>query len=377
MFLMLIQQIADRIFPGRAWIALACLLTATLLPHSALFAQVVKITPLGSKTGEFCFLDRAMIFEDPTGVRILYDPGVTVAGSSDPRLGSIDVALLSHVHFDHIGDAKLNQDPSAEDAKCDSSIPTTPAAPVSNLAEIIAAKSAAFIGTGGDATFLSTRITGLTGICGGDPFSSAPITVPVQGPCISPTFYGATRTVQRAGASAGVQISLVMAKHDNAVPATLLPESLASDLATQGLVYEPGDPVGYLITFTNGLTVYLSGDTGQTTDMATVVRDQYHAKLAVINIGDAFTMGPEQAAWAVNKLIRPRSVIPSHANEVATRNGQVIPGTRTATFLHLVEAAAYVPLSGRTMDFDARGRCVVGCGSEAVIRPYSDQEPLN
>jgi len=172
-------------------------------------------------------------------------------------------------------------------------------------------------------------------------------------------FYGATRTVQRAGA--GVQISLVTAKHDNAVPATLMTGSMGADLAAQGLVYEAGDPVGYVIKFTNGLTVYLSGDTGQTTDMATVVHDQHQAQLAVINIGDAFTMGPEEAAWAVNKLIRPRSVIPSHANEVATNNGQVIPGTRTAAFLRLVEAEGHVPLSGRTMDFDSQGRCVGGC----------------
>src|SRR5258705_6366845 len=36
-------------------------------------AQNVKITPLGSHAGELCASDRATIFEDPTGVRILYD----------------------------------------------------------------------------------------------------------------------------------------------------------------------------------------------------------------------------------------------------------------------------------------------------------------
>jgi L-ascorbate metabolism protein UlaG (beta-lactamase superfamily) len=210
-------------------------------------------------------------------------------------------------------------------------------------------------------TFLSTRISGLTGICGGNPFSSAPIIVPTPGPCISPLFFGGKRTVRRAGAAAGVEISITTAKHDNAVPATLLTGSVTSDLAAQGLVYEVGDPVGYLVTFTNGLTVYLSGDTGQTSDMATVVREQYHAELAVINIGDAFTAGPEEAVWASNHLIRPRSVIPSHANEVATSGGHVIAGTRTAKFLSLIEANGYVPLSGQTMQFDAHGRCVGGC----------------
>ena len=70
-------------------------------------AQTVKITPLGSHDGEFCRLDRAMIFEDPDGTRILYDAGRTVAGADDPRLGKIDAVLLSHVHGDHLGDKHI------------------------------------------------------------------------------------------------------------------------------------------------------------------------------------------------------------------------------------------------------------------------------
>jgi hypothetical protein len=77
------------------------------------------------------------------------------------------VALLSHVHSDHIGDANLNQEPSSPNARCDPGFPTVPVVPNSNLEEIIGAKGAAFVGTGGDATFLATRIHGLMGICGG------------------------------------------------------------------------------------------------------------------------------------------------------------------------------------------------------------------
>jgi hypothetical protein len=47
-------------------------------------AQNVKITPLGSHDGEFCRLDRAMVFEDPDGTRALYDAGRTVAGPDVP-----------------------------------------------------------------------------------------------------------------------------------------------------------------------------------------------------------------------------------------------------------------------------------------------------
>ena len=69
-------------------------LLTTLLPASqTVFAADVKITPHGSQQGEFCQLDRALIFEDPDGTRILYDAGRTVAGADDPRLGKIDVVL--------------------------------------------------------------------------------------------------------------------------------------------------------------------------------------------------------------------------------------------------------------------------------------------
>src|ERR1700736_6117976 len=74
---------------------------------SAASAQSVKITALGSQDGQLCMRDRATIYEDPTGVRILYDAGQSVTGGEDPRLGKIDVVILSHAHGDHLGDLKM------------------------------------------------------------------------------------------------------------------------------------------------------------------------------------------------------------------------------------------------------------------------------
>ena len=42
----------------------------------AVHAQNVTITPLGAQAGEFCAGDRALLFEDPTGVRVLIAPGL-------------------------------------------------------------------------------------------------------------------------------------------------------------------------------------------------------------------------------------------------------------------------------------------------------------
>ena len=92
-------------------------LAGVVLVLSAATAQAstVKITPLGSHDGEFCVFDRAMIFEDPDGTRILYDAGRTVAGPDDPRLGAIDVILVSHMHGDHVGDRHI---PSVNAGEC-------------------------------------------------------------------------------------------------------------------------------------------------------------------------------------------------------------------------------------------------------------------
>src|SRR3954468_24018614 len=135
--------------------------TATLimlaLIASAAGAQTVKVTPLGARSGEFCSPDRALLFEDPTGVRILFDPATTIAGPADTRLGAIHAVLVSHAHVDHIGNARLNQDPDAANASCASGVAVT-ATPNSNAAEIAATKSAAVIVAPELGAFMNRRI---------------------------------------------------------------------------------------------------------------------------------------------------------------------------------------------------------------------------
>ncbi len=72
-----------------------------------------------------------------------------------------------------------------------------------------------------------------------------------------------------------------------------------------------GNPAGFLITTKDGLKVYLAGDTGLFGDMRLIGEEGLD--LAVIPIGDNFTMGPDDALRAV-KLLEPKHVIPIHYN---------------------------------------------------------------
>src|SRR4030042_2612973 len=72
-----------------------------------------------------------------------------------------------------------------------------------------------------------------------------------------------------------------------------------------------GNPAGFLLTTTDGKKIYLAGDTGLFYDMKLIGEEGID--LAVIPIGDNFTMGPEDALRAV-KLLNPQRVIPIHYN---------------------------------------------------------------
>ncbi len=299
-------------------------------------AQNVKVTPLGGVDGEFCRLDRALIFEDPNGTRILYDAGRTVAGGDDPRLGEIDVILVSHMHGDHAGDRHMKAPNSGTCGMPDFSVDATPN---SNTVNIALAKDAAIV-TGSE---MPPFFAGKLKANGGDPAKSMLVR------------FGATKTV------GGVGISTVPASHSNGLSPAFIGGELGEHMKAAGIGGYVGPPTGYVLTFSNGLVVYLSGDTGMTAEQDVVVRGHYGAELAVINIGDTFTTGPMEAAYVVNKLVKPKSVIASHANEEATKDGKVIAGTRTETFINAANMPVHVPLSGMTMSFDANGKCVDGC----------------
>jgi len=90
-------------------------------------------------------------------------------------------------------------------------------------------------------------------------------------------------------------------------------------LAFHGSVYETengeiidaGNPGGILF-FAEGVTIYHAGDTALFGDMK-LIGERHPIDVAFLPIGDNFTMGPEDAAYAVS-LLNPKNVVPIHYN---------------------------------------------------------------
>jgi L-ascorbate metabolism protein UlaG (beta-lactamase superfamily) len=72
-----------------------------------------------------------------------------------------------------------------------------------------------------------------------------------------------------------------------------------------------GSPAGILITTQDGKKIYFACDTGLFSSMKLIGEEGID--LAVLPIGDNFTMGPDDALRAV-KMIQPKHVIPAHYN---------------------------------------------------------------
>ena len=318
----------------QTWTALAGSLCIALI-HPAV-AQTVKVTPLGGFDGEFCAQDRALVFEDPNGTRILYDPGRSVVGATDPRLGKIDIILVSHMHGDHLGDAHTK---ATNAGTCDKPDISVSSLPNSNTVEIALAKKSKIVTGSEMPPFFAAKLQAN----GGDPTNAMLAR------------FGGSVTV------GGVRIATVAALHSNGVDPDYIGGDLGKAMKAAGLAGDVGPATGYVLRFSNGLVAYLSGDTGILADQRVVLRDYYHAQLVVMNMGDGFTTGPAEAAYVVNELVQPASVIPSHANEAGTVSGKVRPGSKTEAFVKAARMPVHVPLSGVTMAFDPAGKCVAGC----------------
>jgi L-ascorbate metabolism protein UlaG (beta-lactamase superfamily) len=354
------------------WSALLFTFTLTIFMSSSARGQNVTITPLGAAAGEFCVGDRALLFEDPTGVRVLMAPGRTVNGSADPRLGatgSIHVVLIDHPHVDHIGDVFHTN--------CAGSATSAFAFPdEGNAPEVAAVHNSAVLVGGELPDFFTQKIKNITGTAP----ASCPaatlnnnLSVPRTSPCVG-VIRGGTRTVVFGSNTQGVKITTIPAFHAGGAPRIFVDDDVVTNPGSKdlphstpgvapGLTGYAGSETGYILRFTNGLSVLWTGDSGLIGDWATQSQ-MYATNLAVVHMGDLFTMGPDEANFALRNLIKPKSVIPEHANQVSTTGGVVNPSTRVARLITLLNGSGItvnVPLSGVSMQFDGTGACVVGC----------------
>jgi L-ascorbate metabolism protein UlaG (beta-lactamase superfamily) len=83
-----------------------------------------------------------------------------------------------------------------------------------------------------------------------------------------------------------------------------------SSYAIEGGWVAPGVPAGHVIRF-GGKTIYFAGDTCLFLDMQLIAEEGID--IAVLPIGDNFTMGPDDALKAV-KMLRAATIIPCHYN---------------------------------------------------------------
>jgi L-ascorbate metabolism protein UlaG (beta-lactamase superfamily) len=71
-----------------------------------------------------------------------------------------------------------------------------------------------------------------------------------------------------------------------------------------------GEACGYVVRLPGGLTIYHAGDTAVFGDMK-LIGELYSPEIAMLPIGDHFTMGPREAALAI-RLLGVKHVIPMH-----------------------------------------------------------------
>jgi L-ascorbate metabolism protein UlaG (beta-lactamase superfamily) len=103
-----------------------------------------------------------------------------------------------------------------------------------------------------------------------------------------------------------------------------------------------GDAAGYVVEFENGTKVYFAGDTAAFTDMQ-IIGKYLEPDVAVLPIGDHFTMGPRQAAVALD-LLGVKRCVPSHYGTFP-----LLTGTPAALREHAPDVEVLAPEPGETI----------------------------
>ncbi|MCQ2977444.1 MAG: metal-dependent hydrolase [archaeon] len=98
----------------------------------------------------------------------------------------------------------------------------------------------------------------------------------------------------------GIKFTMLDAKHSSSI-----------DFVDE--IIPGGDPASFLITLEDGTKIFHAGDTGLFSDLENIVGKIYKPDIAMVPIGDRFTMGTFEGALAT-MWINPKMVIPMHYN---------------------------------------------------------------
>lgn len=237
------------------WFAVPFLGIVLLFANSSLAAEKVEVQWLGHAAVKITSVEGKVIVIDPF---IKKNPKTPAKYRDLKALGKVDLILVTHGHRDHVLDLK-------------------------ELAALTGAKVVSSYG-------YILNIVAL-GLIDGDK-------------AIGMNKGGTVTPLGR-----GIKVHMVAAEHGSHVD---LREFGLQGGALGGLrAVDGGIAGGYVIEFENGFTLYHSGDTAVFGDMA-LINEFYKPDLAMVTIGGHFTMGPEGAAYAVKKFIKPKQVVPIH-----------------------------------------------------------------
>jgi L-ascorbate metabolism protein UlaG (beta-lactamase superfamily) len=84
----------------------------------------------------------------------------------------------------------------------------------------------------------------------------------------------------------------------------------SNSIKDDGEVVYAGEPSGYIVKLPAGVSVYHAGDTAVFGDMK-LIAELYQPQIALLPIGDLFTMGAREAAMAI-RFLGVKNVIPMH-----------------------------------------------------------------
>ncbi|MFZ0735725.1 MAG: metal-dependent hydrolase [Candidatus Acidiferrales bacterium] len=94
------------------------------------------------------------------------------------------------------------------------------------------------------------------------------------------------------------------------VEATMVQALHSSGIEDEKTMVYGGEAAGFIVRLPGGMTIYHAGDTDVFGDMK-LIGELYAPELALLPIGDLYTMSPRQAALAV-RLLNVRHVVPMH-----------------------------------------------------------------